>query len=188
MHFTLPMALAGVAIFACPALSGGAGPAAHRNGSHCGRIGQAPATASLHELRTSLLCLVNRAREQRGIPRLRYSRQLRRAATGHSTDMVKHHYFSHSGAHGSSLTVRVTRAGYLARANAYAVGENIAGGPGRRYGSPVGVFRMWMHSPGHRANMLDGLFRDFGVGVARGFPRGGGSRAATYTLDLGARS
>jgi uncharacterized protein YkwD len=44
-----------------------------------------------------------------------------------------------------------------------------------------------MHSPPHRANILDPGFRDAGVGVARGFPLGGGGAAATYTVDFGAR-
>jgi uncharacterized protein YkwD len=48
--------------------------------------------------------------------------------------------------------------------------------------------RMWMHSPPHRANILDPSLRDFGVGIARGDVLNGGSRGATYTLDLGARS
>ena len=101
--------------------------------------------------------------------------------------MVHHRYFSHYGSGGSTLTGRVGRAGYLAGAGFYFVGENIGGGPGRRFGSPIQVFRSWMHSPPHRANMLDRKFRDAGVGVARGYPYGGGPNAATYTLDLGVR-
>jgi uncharacterized protein YkwD len=182
-RFTLLVALA-VAALALPA---GINGALAGDVTRCGRIGQAPRAATLHQLRTSVLCLVNRAREHRGIAHLRYSAELRRAATGHSNDMVSHSHFSHSGSGGSSVTARVARAGYLARAGAYAIGENIGGGPGRRLGSPVAVFRAWMHSPGHRANILDRRFRDFGVGVVRGFPFGGGRRAATYTLDFGSR-
>ena len=43
-------------------------------------------------------------------------------------------------------------------------------------GSPMAIFVDWMHSPPHRANILDPSFRDAGVGVARGFPMGGGRR------------
>ena len=134
-----------------------------------------------------MLCLVNRVREHSGRPPLRLNRALGHSAAGHSNDMVRHHHFSHSGSHGSTLLGRIGSTGYLAGAGFYFVGENIGGGPGRRFGSAIQVFRAWMHSPPHRANILDRRFRDAGVGVSRGFPYGGGSRAATYTLDLGVR-
>ncbi|HEX7059951.1 MAG TPA: CAP domain-containing protein [Solirubrobacterales bacterium] len=164
-----------------------AAPAAASPNRPCYGANRAPAEATYHQLRTSLLCLINRARERRGIQSLRFSPELRRSATGHSWDMVRNGYFSHYGSSGSDLTVRVAHAGYLARANAYLVGENIGGGPGRQFGSPAAVFRSWMHSPGHRDNLLSSRFRDVGVGVARGYPNGGGSSAATFTLDLGTR-
>ena len=44
-----------------------------------------------------------------------------------------------------------------------------------------------MASPDHCRNILDPSFRDAGVGVARGFPLGGHSAGATYTVDFGAR-
>ncbi len=120
--------------------------------------GRAPSKADLHSLAATMLCLVNRARERFGLPRLRSNRDLRRSATGHSNDMVRHHHFSHSGSRGSTLLGRVGRTGYLAGAGFYFVGENIGGGPGRRYGSAIQVFRSWMHSPPHRANILDRRF------------------------------
>jgi uncharacterized protein YkwD len=158
---------------------------ARANSRPCKGAGLAPREATLHQLRSAALCLINRARERHGMRSLRYSAALRRSATGHSKDMVRSGKFSHYGSRGSTLTGRVARAGYLAHAGAYAVGENIGSGPGRRFGSAVAVVRGWMHSSGHRANILNPSYRDFGVGVARGSPFGGGSRAATYTLDLG---
>jgi uncharacterized protein YkwD len=147
----------------------------------------APAQASLHFLRSSVLCLVNRMREHHGLARLRYNPDLRRSATGHSKDMVANGYFSHFGPGGSTPSGRISRAGYLTRARRYFLGEDLAGGDGRRYGSPLSVFRAWMHSPPHRANILDSRFDDVGVGVARGFPLGGGPNSATYTIDFGTR-
>lgn len=134
-----------------------------------------------------MLCLVNRVREHYGLRPLRYNADLRRSAMGHSKDMVANRYFSHYGLNGSTVDGRVARSGYLAQASGFFIGENIGGGAGRRFGSPIAVFRLWMHSPPHRANILDREFRDFGVGVARGYPGGGGSDAATYTLDFGMR-
>ena len=145
-----------------------------------------PRRSTLHFLRSSMLCLVNRVRDHYGLRSLRFNPELRSSATGHSNDMVADDYFSHYGPQGSTPSGRLARSGYLASVDTYRIGENIGGGGGRR-GSPLAVFRAWMHSPPHRANILDRGFREFGVGVARGFPHGGGTRAATYTLDLGAR-
>jgi len=44
----------------------------------------------------------------------------------------------------------------------------------------------WLRRPAHRANTLDGRFRDIGLGVAVGTPAGGGG--GTYTNDFGVRS
>lgn len=155
--------------------------------SHCGESFRAPAELTDHQLRTSVLCLVNKARERHGLHRLKFNRELRRSATLHSVSMVRSRSFSHYGPGASTVTTRVAHAGYLARASSYRVAENIGTGEGRRYGSPIGMVRMWMHSPPHRANILDPRLRDFGVGIARGDLAGGGSGGVTYTLDFGAR-
>jgi uncharacterized protein YkwD len=153
----------------------------------CGEPGAAPGQLSLHEMRTSVLCLLNRIRVHFHLHPLSYNEELRTSASAHSVSMVVHGYFAHEGP-GGSMDNRISRAGYLARAARFALGEDIGGGGGRA-GSPVAVVRDWMHSPPHRENILDPHFRDAGVGVARGFPYGGaGGRAATYTVDFGARA
>lgn len=156
-------------------------------GTGCPGAGKAPRQLTAHQMRTAVLCMVNRLRRHYELRPLAYNEELRDSATAHSRDMVDHDYFSHDGADGSSLDARIARAGYSRRVNTYFVGENIGGGVGRRLGSPAAVCRAWMHSPSHRANILSPGFHDFGVGVARGFPGGIGGRAATYTLDFGAR-
>jgi uncharacterized protein YkwD len=153
----------------------------------CDEADQAPRQATLPELRGSMICLINRMRQHDGLDPLDENTSLLRSATGHSIDMVQHRYFSHDGPAGSTVDSRVTRNGYLARFNTYFIGENIGGGVGKRLGSPLAVFRAWMHSPPHRDNILDPEFHDLGVGIARGYPAGGGPAAATYTLDLGMR-
>jgi uncharacterized protein YkwD len=134
---------------------------------------------------SSELCLINQARARHGLIPLRVNTDLRDSATGHSDSMVAHRYFAHEGP-GGSVDSRISRAGYLARAHAFTIGENIGGGTGSRWGSPMAVFEEWMHSPPHRENILAPSYRDAGVGVARGFPFGG--RGATYTVDFGYRS
>jgi len=154
--------------------------------SPCGHSTETPAQLTLHQMRTSELCLINRVRVHYGLVPLQYNAELRDSATGHSDSMVVHRYFGHEGP-GGSVDSRISRAGYLSHAGSFVIGENIGGGTGRHWGSPKAVFEEWMHSPPHRANILDPSFRDAGVGVARGFPLGGHAAGATYTVDFGAR-
>ncbi|MGE5282032.1 MAG: CAP domain-containing protein [Chloroflexota bacterium] len=170
-----------IASFSLGALPGAA------SASFCGKSSHAPAELTGHQLRTSVLCLVNAARERHGLARLHFKVPLRKAATGHSLSMVRSRLFSHYGPGGSSVTTRVAHTGYLFHASSYRLAENIAAGEGRKYGSPLGIVRLWMHSPPHRANILDPSLRDFGVGIARGDAFAGTSKGVTYTLDFGAR-
>lgn len=182
----IALAALAIALLIAPASAGAFGGGTEAE-PRCVDVAIAPKQATLADLSSSMLCLVNRVRIRYALPPLQESLELRRSATGHSLDMVSHDYFSHDGPTGSTLGTRVASAGYLARVSSFTVGENIGGGSGRRAGSPIAVFRSWMHSPPHRANILDPDFHDAGVGVARGYPRGGGLTAATYTLDLGRR-
>jgi len=177
---TIQIALAAIA------LTIGAGQAA-ASAAPCGKSTGAPAQLTAHQLRTSVLCLVNRARERYGVHRLRFNRELRESATARSHVMIATGLFSHYGPGGSTVTTRVTHSGYLRHASRYFVAENIGTGVGRAYGSPRSIVRAWMHSPPHRANILDPSLRDFGVGIARGDVVTGSSRGVTYTLVFGAR-
>jgi uncharacterized protein YkwD len=46
-----------------------------------------------------------------------------------------------------------------------------------------------MNSPGHRANILNGSFREIGIGIANGAPvsLGAATAGATYATDFGFR-
>ena len=178
---------AAIAVLAVAALALTATPGATGE-SRCGRFAQAPRDATDHQLRTSVLCLVNMVRKRRGIARLRFDRSLRDSATGHSRSMVRSNRLTHYGPSGSTLTSRVARSGYLAGASFYRLAENIGAGRGRSNGSALAIVRDWMDSAGHKANILDRRMRDFGVGIARGNPLGSSHNAVTYTLDLGARN
>jgi len=177
------LALVAVALVAAPVPTAGAAAA----GSPCVHSTAAPVRLTLHQMRSAELCLINRVRARHGLHPLAFNHSLRNSATGHSDSMVTHHYFAHEGP-GGPVDRRISRTGYLHRARAFTVGENIGGGHGRRYGSPLAVFEGWMHSSPHRANILDPSYRDVGVGVARGYPMGADAGSATYTVDFGARS
>jgi uncharacterized protein YkwD len=154
-------------------------------GPPCGNSTASPGRSSLQSMGASELCLINLVRIHHHLVPLSFNSDLRESATGHSDSMVVNGYFAHEGP-GGSVDSRISRAGYLFRAQFFTIGENIAAGAGRG-GSPRAILLDWLRSPPHRANILDPGYRDAGVGVARGFPFGGGGGAATYTVDFGAR-
>lgn len=104
------------------------------------------------------LAKVNHLRRQAGRAPLRWSPVLEAVAQAHADDLAHRGYFSHQGADGSSISDRVTRAGY----NWCAVAENIA--KGQR--SLDAVLASWKGSAGHRRNMLSADMAE--LGVARG--------------------
>ena len=156
-----------------------------RRAAPCRKADRAVSRTGRTIARRSLLCLVNRERRARGLRRLSPSRQVRRAADRHASEMVRKRFFSHQSPSGATLVVRVRRTGWLRQARRYALGEAL--GFQGRGGTPRKVFRRLMASAPHRAVLLNRGFRQIGVGVARGTPQG--TRAGmTVTLDLGTRS
>lgn len=136
----------------CVTQSGGRNPSGHQV-----QVSEGVLTP---DERSRFLQLVNAARSREGVSPVRYDPNLNRAARGHSIDMEKRDYFSHRAPRpapsGVTIADRVTDAGYQWKA----VGENIAMGPG----SVDEAFRMWMDSPGHRANILKISFAEMGLG------------------------
>lgn len=86
------------------------------------------------------------------------------AARGHSADMARNGYFSHTSLDGRTPQDRMRAAGYSGRRT----GENIAAGQT----SAAGVMMAWMDSPGHKANILNCQYHHIGVGHAKGGPYG----------------
>ena len=104
----------------------------------------------------------------------------------HSRYMVEHRCFDHECPGEPDLADRIHR--YLAK-DGRTWGENIAWGSGE-LGSPRSIVRSWMHSEGHRQNILNREYEHIGVGVVWGSPQSGqtgGFPAATYTTDFGRR-
>ncbi len=122
------------------------------------------------------LRLHNRERRSRGLRALCVHPKLTKAARAHSSDMIKKDYFGHG-----NVGRRLKRHGY----NWRVYGENIAGGTGN-YARPGNVFRRWMRSSGHRANILDRRFREIGIGTATGNYKGR-KGYTMYTVDFGRR-
>jgi uncharacterized protein YkwD len=161
-------------------------PVSDAAASGCPHAGAMPKAGTVAQARKATLCLLNKERAKHGLKRIHGDGKLREAATGHSEDMVARHFFDHVAPGGITLTDRVQAVDYLkATISSWFLAENIAWGSGS-YGTPRGIVKQWMHSPGHRANILSPAVRDAGIGIAVGSPQG--ERGATYTLDLGRRS
>jgi uncharacterized protein YkwD len=149
--------------------------AAQADSSGCAAATARPARVSNATAVHATLCLLNIQRRKHHLRPLRENRRLDRAASGHSKSMVRNKYFDHGDFAG-----RIRHAGY----RGYTLGENIAWGS-LGYSTPKSIVNMWMHSPGHRANILRASFRDIGIGIANGAPARGARGAATYTTDFG---
>lgn len=146
-----------------------------------------PDREDLDRIRQATFCLVNRERTVRGESALRFNANLQAAAQGHSESMAAGDYFDHIGPGGQTPLDRIKAAGYIYSSRVgFAVGENIAWGTGS-LSTPRAIVASWMASPGHRANILDGGYRDSAIGVA---PQALASQAhgqpgGMYTQDFG---
>ncbi|MGW1072718.1 sigma-70 family RNA polymerase sigma factor [Streptomyces sp. NPDC002537] len=126
---------------------------------------KAPTGSGGGSLGAQVTALVNAERAKAGCSPVTENATLDRAAQGHSDDMAARSFFDHTNPDGAGPGERITAAGY--RWSTY--GENIA------YGQqdPASVMDSWMHSDGHRRNILNCSFKEIGVGVnhAPGGPR-----------------
>jgi uncharacterized protein YkwD len=162
------------------AATAGAPAVASANG--CSGADNDPASLGQTGTAHATLCLLNHERAIRGVRKLRADGRLRRAATGHAGDMVAKHYFDHTSKSGASFVTRIKRTGWTRSRRSWTVGENIGYGSGS-LATPREMVKAWMHSAGHRQNILARQFKMIGVGVASGAPTGGGG--ATYATDFG---
>jgi uncharacterized protein YkwD len=107
-----------------------------------------------------VLQLTNNERANAGCGPLRTNSALTKAADLHATDMVVHHFFDHNSQDGRSPFDRMKAAGFTGGSMA----ENIAVG----YNSAAAVVDGWMHSEGHRRNILDCGYTLIGIGYDSG--------------------
>jgi uncharacterized protein YkwD len=161
------------------------GPARKAAQVACTNVDLEPAADNLDAIRAAVLCLHNRDRAAAGLPPLKENAKLRRAAVGHSGDMVERRYFDHDEPDGDGMVDRIKRTGYVRPGEAWSLGENIAWGTGN-LATPAEIHKAWMNSAGHRANILRRSFREIGIGIVLGNPSVSPARAgATYTADFG---
>jgi uncharacterized protein YkwD len=154
-------------------------------GDSCANTALMPAPENVAAMSAATLCLLNGIRVDHGLAPLASNPHLVTAATAYAQDLIAGSYFSHTGRDGSTVFDRVKAAGYIPPGAGWSLGENLAWGTGS-YSTPQGAVDAWMHSPGHRDNILRRDYREVGIGVVIGVPDDGGS-GATYTLDFGVR-
>jgi hypothetical protein len=116
-----------------------------------GALGQQPAEQQLMDL-------ANADRAQQGLPPLKWDPALYQAATQHAQLMAQQPQLSHEYPGEPDLEARAGAAG----AHFRAIAENVAMGA-----SPQALEQEWMHSPPHRANILDPRMDTIGVGLVK---------------------
>jgi len=110
----------------------------------------------------ALRVMINDFRQQNGaLPPLTRQGQLDAAAATHSRDMATRCFFEHVNPDGVDPLQRMNAAGYPGIPTA----ENIYKGS-RNLGSAAEAFAAWRDSPGHRANMLNSVVTEIGIGTA----------------------
>jgi uncharacterized protein YkwD len=143
--------------------------------------------SSLVGLQGSVLQRLNAIRASHGLVPLRSSARLAAAAAEHSREMAADGYFQHESADGTAFFTRIAQ-WYSSKGYGYwAVGENLL------WSSPSvdsgRALSMWMHSPEHRANILNARWREIGVGAVHATAGGtyGDQPVTIITTDFGVR-
>jgi uncharacterized protein YkwD len=151
----------------------------------CSHADQVPGESaiSVSQYKAAIYCLHNEIRRKYHKSTFKAHPALEKSAKGHSSDMVRRKYFDHNSKAGRSPTDRIKAAGYLKGARSWSTGENIAWGGGK-FASARAIMSAWMHSAGHRANIM-GAYKHLGIGVVFGAPSGSSSNAVTVTANFG---
>ena len=131
--------------------------------------------------------LHNEIRRKHNLPTFCVQPALEKAARDHSEDMIQKDYFSHdTEGRNETAEERIKRFGYTPQGYSfYMIGENIALGNGSS-GEPDSIMNSWMKSSDHRHNILNGKFREIGIGVSTGNWQGNDG-VNMYTADFGIR-
>ena len=182
-HMRTP-AVKGLAVLACAAaLAVALAPTASSAPSSATHTHAVVATLQIGVVRR-----LNAIRADHGLSALHPSAALAAAAAQHSSEMGIDGYFDHTSANGSAFYTRIAHWYSSAGFSHWSVGENLLW-----FSPDVGAsaaVEAWMHSPVHRANILDPLWREVGIGAVHFDDASGafGGRAVTIvTADFGVR-
>ena len=114
------------------------------------------AESSLTVAEQYLLAAANEARANEGLPPVRLDPLLSEASALHAREMANHAEISHQFNDEPELATRGANAG----AHFSLISENVGEAP-----SSVIIHDLWMHSPGHRANLLDPNVDSIGIAI-----------------------
>jgi uncharacterized protein YkwD len=117
------------------------------------------AAEKLSENEQVLFDSLNRERAAQSLPLLQWDDALAKAARKHANRMAFYNVLSHQLSDEPDLQERLTEAG----ARFGSIAENIAVGA-----SPETIHVGWMHSPGHRSNILNPGLTAVGIATVRG--------------------
>jgi uncharacterized protein YkwD len=168
-RITLSLLLAGLGALACGTASASA-TSLIAPPTVCGQPTEA---APIRTQEQAMLCMTNYARSHAGLNELAATSVLEESAHDKSRDILRCDEFSHYAC-GREFTYWMRATGYLA-AQCWRAGENLAWGIDE-YGTVSSIFRAWMHSPDHRANIL-GSYTQIGIDLQSGELEG---RAAAH--------
>jgi uncharacterized protein YkwD len=144
-------------------------------------------TSTQAQLRSRLLVGLNDVRSAHGLGVLRLEQGLEEAADAHSAEMLADGYFGHGSADGRQFWQRIEQFYPQAETGSWQVGENLLWALGSV--SAGRVIRLWMSSPGHRANILSPAWTEVGIGIDAGGDAPGvfaGRSVTVVTVDFGA--
>ncbi len=111
---------------------------------------------------------MNAERTARGLGRLQAEPLLGRVASSYARQMVARASSTTSPPSARRLA-RIQATSYLRDGGVLVAGREPRLGH-RPLATPRAIVRGWMHSAGHRANILNRHFRDVGIGIAAGAP------------------
>ena len=105
-----------------------------------------------------LLAAANEARASQGLPPVHLDPVLAEAAVAHAREMARHAAISHQFNGEPELAERAATAGVRFSF----ISENVAEAP-----TSIVIHDLWMHSPHHRANLLDPKVNSIGIAVVK---------------------
>ena len=133
--------------------------------SGLGTLGAGTAAAAVSP-RAALLVQINVARADHGLGAVRPASALRAVAMGHSDDMILRDYFGHTSPSGWTLKGRLEHSGFVS-GYSWEGGETLAWGLGPT-ATAAATVTAWLHSPEHRAILLDPIWKQVGISRACG--------------------
>jgi uncharacterized protein YkwD len=111
---------------------------------------------------TSLISLINNARNSNGLPSLSINPTLNNIAKSRCDDMISRDYFSHVSPDGKDIKAILVESGIMYKVT----GENLQYCFPPSMAGPELFFNTWMDSEIHRANMLGSGYTQIGIALS----------------------